>query len=442
MGACKKDWLDAKSNKALVVPTTIEDMQALLDNDGKMLQNQICLSEIGSDDCFLPYESWTALPAGSEKAVYTWDKDIYAGFPGTDWINVYGKIFIANVALDGINKIVPNSGNSAVWRSVKGIALFHRAFNHFDLSNHFAVPYNTATASSDLGIPLRLSGDINEKIERKSNQVVYDQIVNDLKLAANLLPAANNYPTRPTKASAYGLLAHCYLNMHDYDNALLYADSSLQINNTLIDYNTISPTTSTPFPQLNKETLFFSISRAPSNLRPTYLAVDQSLYDSYGNNDLRKVLFFTQTNGYIRIKGTYNGTAAAPFGGLAIDEMYLIKAECLARKGVAADALKVLNDLLRTRWKSGVYPEYSTANSEEALRIILTERRKELVFRGIRWQDLRRLNTDARFQTTLQRNLNGQLYTLKPNHPNYTLPIPDAEIELSRIQQNPRTQPN
>jgi hypothetical protein len=56
----------------------------------------------------------------------------------------------------------------------------------------------------------------------------------------------------------------------------------------------------------------------------------------------------------------------------------------------------------------------------------------------LRWIDLRRLNTDSRYAVTLTRNLNNQIYTLPPNDQRYVLPIPDLEIKLSGIEQNPR----
>ena len=56
----------------------------------------------------------------------------------------------------------------------------------------------------------------------------------------------------------------------------------------------------------------------------------------------------------------------------------------------------------------------------------------------MRWEDLRRLNKEPRFATTLQRVSKGTTYTLAPNDPKYTFPIPDIEITLSGIPQNPR----
>jgi len=70
---------------------------------------------------------------------------------------------------------------------------------------------------------------------------------------------------------------------------------------------------------------------------------------------------------------------------------------------------------------------------------ILAERRKELVMRGTRWSDLRRLNKEARFQKTIQRtSADGQVYVLQPNSNLYTWQIPQRDIILSSIEQNPR----
>jgi hypothetical protein len=77
-------------------------------------------------------------------------------------------------------------------------------------------------------------------------------------------------------------------------------------------------------------------------------------------------------------------------------------------------------------------------NETKALKIILEERRKELVTRGLRWSDLRRLNMDPRFQVTLERTYNGEIYQLLPDDKRYTFPIPQDEIDRSGLEQNDR----
>src|SRR5690606_21692174 len=110
------------------------------------------------------------------------------------------------------------------------------------------------------------------------------------------------------------------------------------------------------------------------------------------------------------------------FSGIATDEIYLIKAECLARLGQGQAALDVLNELMINRWKESEFQPLNEEGAENVLRLILEERRKELVFRGLRWSDLRRLNKDQRFRKTLIREIDGKQHELPPNDPRYVYP--------------------
>ena len=118
--------------------------------------------------------------------------------------------------------------------------------------------------------------------------------------------------------------------------------------------------------------------------------------------------------------------------------MFLIAAECAARNGDVDKSLTFLNTLLETRWQAGTFVPFEAPDAESALGLILEERRKELIFRGIRWSDLRRLNRDPRFAKPIQRNIEGESITLEANSSNYLLPIPPLEIQISGIAQNPR----
>jgi len=78
------------------------------------------------------------------------------------------------------------------------------------------------------------------------------------------------------------------------------------------------------------------------------------------------------------------------------------------------------------------------SNHAAALEVILRERRKELIFRGLRWYDLKRLNLSAATSTTLSRTVAGQTYSLLPNSNAYVFPIPLDVIERGGLEQNPR----
>jgi hypothetical protein len=292
-----------------------------------------------------------------------------------------------------------------------------------------------------MGIPLKLSADIDEPVFRASVAATYDRILNDLHAAAQLLPLTSAYKTRPNRIAAWGLLARVYLGMEEYPLAERYADSVLKYHNTLIDYNTISTTAANPFTIFNAEVIFHSRGGAASSLTQARAKIDSNLYQSYATNDLRKAAYYKSNgNGSYSFKGSYEGSSTGNswFNGLATDEIMLIRAECRARAGNTNGALSDLNTLMQKRWKSGMFVPITAANADDALGKILVERRKELVMRYLRWSDLRRLNKDPRYAVTLKRNLNGTIVELKPNDPRYVLLIPEPVIRISGIPQNPR----
>ena len=89
------------------------------------------------------------------------------------------------------------------------------------------------------------------------------------------------------------------------------------------------------------------------------------------------------------------------------------------------------------RWKAGTFNPFVLTDATETLRIILEERRKELLYRTLRWSDLRRLNKEANFADTIYRKINGQKYQLLPGSQRYTFQIDRQAINISGIQQNP-----
>ena len=446
--SCKKSWLDAKSDKSLLVPTSLEDMQSLLYNTTYFNTNQPSLGELSSDDYYILYNKWQTLATATQQNAYLWAQDIYVGGTGFDWNYGYSSVFYSNNILDGLSKIPIDNANQTTWNKIQSSVLFFRSVAFFNLAQLFAKPYTSNTASLDLGIPLKLSSDINERVSRASVQQTYDRIISDIILA---IPGLPNSPqvnaTQPSKPAAYAMLARVYLSMEKYDKALLYADSCLQIYSTLIDYNNyLPPATPFSFPLYQPEQIIYGegygYTSIFSNSSPTWV-VDSTLFQSYSANDLRRSLFFVSVNGFIAFKGSYT-RSVRPYTGIATDEVYLIRAECNARLGNTANAMADLNTLLRKRWKKdpitglSLYVDQTATDANDALSKILIERRKELIHRGLRWTDLRRLNKDPRFAITLTRILNGQTYTLSPNDPKYVLPIPDDEINLTGIQQNPR----
>lgn len=438
--SCKKE-LDTKPSKSLEVPSTVNDLQALLDNIYIMNNLPPGFDEASADDYYLQDPAFEALVSFQRNA-YLWQSKgtDFADFPN-DWANIYNPVYYANVALDYIGSIAVTPNNQADWNNVKGSALFFRSLSFLRAAWIYSKAYDPATDAQDYGIVLRLTSDFNIQSARASLKETYDQIINDLKEAVPLLPDRPKQVTRPSKASAYALLARTFLSMRNYPQAGLYADSSLQLYNTLIDYNTISPGSSRPFQRFNSEVLFqiaMSIFQF-TNIYPRIALVDSVLYQSYADDDIRKTAFFrlyAEPDQY-NFKGSYDGSPNTLFMGIATDEVYLMRAECYARGGDIADAMADLNTLIETRWSNtSTYIPFSAATAADALALVLTERRKELIFRDLRWMDLKRFNKDGA-NITLTRNINGVIYTLPPNDNRYALPIPAPIIAQTGMPQNP-----
>src|SRR5690606_15363860 len=118
------------------------------------------------------------------KNAYTWKKDIYiASDQATDWNVPYDRIYNANVILEGLEKI--DNARELKKNTIKGEALFLRAIALYEVVSLYAGSYDPATATTQLGVPIRTSSDVFEVSSRPTLQKTYDQILADLTEAAN-----------------------------------------------------------------------------------------------------------------------------------------------------------------------------------------------------------------------------------------------------------------
>jgi len=446
LGCNKKEFLDARPNSDIFIPTTLDDCQTLLDNDAIMSVTPV-LGELSADNYYInPSSSFWQLLTTKEHNAYIWASDIYAGEGNViDWNGPYQQVLYANVVLEALLKLKVLPADQQQKNNLEGAARFIRAYAFYNLAQVFAPPYDAAIATEpNKGIPLKLTPNVDEIIKRSTVGETYLQIIADLKQAKDLLltdvPFSNR--NRPSKPAALAMLARVYLSMRQYDQAGLYADSCLRMKNvdTLMDYATKDTNSQRPFDRFNPETLYqskfieTSVLKAGSPTRDCI--VDTLLYRSYATNDLRRLLYYTTVAGNVNLKGSYNQTNFA-FTGLATDEMYLIRAECRARTDDITGALKDVNALLVKRFKPGTFIPYTASTTDQALALVLAERRKELAFRGLRWTDLRRFNLEGRGYT-LQRKIDNQVFTLTVNSPLYVLPIPPDVLAFNGIPDNNR----
>lgn len=440
LSSCMKEFLDIKSDRSQAVPTRLKDFSAMLDNNVMNNYSSHMLGEIGSDDYFLTFDRWNLLTVPAQKNGYVWAEDVYEDQPTEDWGRAYEKILYANLVLEGLDKLDVREVDGGEFKRVKGSALFFRGQTFFNLSQLFCEQYTPQSAATSLGLPLKKSSNINEKLQRSTLQETYDQIIVDLGQAVELLPVDGVVNTRPTKAAANTMLAKVYLQMGLFEQALDHANKALSDRSELIDYNSLNADSRTPFPRYgagNVEVILAGAINMASTFSTAMLNIDSNLFDSYNENDLRKKIYFYENNGMITYKGSFDGTIIF-FTGLSTSELLLIRAECNARLGHNEQAKEDMDRLLEHRFMNGTYERFEADSPNDLIAKILIERRKELIYRGVRWHDLKRLNQERIYTKELKRNLNGTIYELPLGDPRWVWQIPPDVLAIGQITPNPR----
>lgn len=459
--SCGKGYLEKKSDKSIYVPTTLEDFRALFSNRNLLDGTSTELGTMGADEYYLQDANWKSIPIYDiyKKNSYIWADDLYDGRQVDDWDRAYMNILYANLILYYVDK-VDKTKNPWLFNHVKGGAYFFRGYRYYQLAQTFCKQYDATTAEQDLGLPLRIEYDPEVLAPRSNLKQVYDRIIADLTNATELLDDKDEIAFyEPGRAAAHFMLAKTYLQMGNYEKVIAHTNKVLEKHHKLLDYNTLNTSLPIPFPtlldvsrdrSLNPEIIFQRVMHGPNSgasqllFHPSRAEIDTNLLNSYAANDLRKAAFFgpfASNPSRTVFKGFYTGVstvAAAFFAGIATDEAYLMRAEAYARVNETTLAMQDINFLAKHRYDEASFTPFIANTPEDALDLAIAEKRKELVFRGNRWEDLRRLNKEPQYATTLVREVDGNSYELKPGSLKWVWPLPDSEIMLTGMPQNPR----
>jgi starch-binding outer membrane protein, SusD/RagB family len=354
------------------------------------------------------------------------------------WAKGYYHIYHANAILENIAKSTNLSDK--VKNQVMGEAKFIRAFMHFYLVNLFGP------------IPLVTSADYrtNAAIMRSDTSIVFQQIVDDLKDAQNLL--IPEYPTsekvRVNKWAATALLARVYLYKKDWSLAEGAADEV--INSGVYDL----ATTSTVFVPNSPEAIlqFMPPVSSPLNtaegfafvpffatMIPGFILTDD-LLASFEPDDARKTSW-TKTSTVNNQTYTYPykykialgapGVSKAEYSMvLRLTEQYLVRAEARAQQGKVTGSNSAETDINIIRNRAALLP-VGVLSQSDAFDAIEKERRIEFFTEwGHRWFDLKRWGK-ASSVLSVKKGSNWQ-----PTDILY--PIPQSEILTnSSLTQNP-----
>jgi hypothetical protein len=228
---CKMDYYpsDEQSSDVLLEesPSTIMDgCYSLLKDEIEYLGwpsgNTYCrhyfqMAEFPSDNICLSGKSTDPL---FQATTYTMTDNLQN--VGTLWMVGYKIIYMANALIASLDETDDKN------RQVMGEAYFMRALIHLNMVTLYAKPYKLAKSTNNLGVPLRT--DINStEIKRDPVTEVYDQIVADLKKAAELMEKGQERGNAgyASHDAALGLLSRVYLYMEEYDKCIAVVNEAL-----------------------------------------------------------------------------------------------------------------------------------------------------------------------------------------------------------------------
>ncbi|MDP3198930.1 MAG: RagB/SusD family nutrient uptake outer membrane protein [Algoriphagus sp.] len=416
-------FLEEKPVKSILVPSTVEDIRAILDNYTTLNSNSLA-SFILSDDWVTSSANWEALNPWEQNA-YLWHKEIFQPQErSVDYNRLHRKIFFANNCLDILEGLENQSTHVA---QLKGEALFVRSLAMIQLGQLF-LPHFESSEAEIIKIPIRFSAVVTGPSQLMGINGLFQRAEQDLLEARNLLPEKAAFPNRPDKRSAAALLSNVYLYWGKYDLALTMSLEVLDAGIGLMDYKKLNPLSPYPFKLFNEETLYYGVTSSFSVTASSATWINPDLIKRYSTNDLRRSLYFNKdAAGNFLYKGSYLGDFNL-FSGIGISEVLLNGAESAFRLGRATEGQSILIKLIKNRY--GDVNQWIEENKSPDLNTVLEERRKELVFRGSRWSDMKRLAAIGELKLPLIRKIRGSDFFLE-RMDQFSLKLPEIELALN-----------
>lgn len=345
------------------------------------------------------------------------------------WQVYYKTMDAANVFLDIVGEIPESEFLANRKQEMLAEARYMRAMALFDALRYFGQFWDT---SSDLGVIYRTEPvDFTTRNKSRSSvQEVYNQIVEDLDAVIQTGPDLTD-PYYASKTAAKALKAKVLLFMEQYADAASLADEVITDGT-----RNLAPTFSEVFSEgFDSEEMIFmrytdEVTEANGERKQfTYGGSNHAIASDWlrdmMDEDPRVPASYDTTNSVI-LK-VNNAALHYPTYFMRLAEVYLIKAEALARSGAPLADCKEPLETVRSRSSGSPYTSSATTH-EELLDEIFDEIVLELAFEnGSEWF------AAIRF---------GKIMTLKPqvtSSNQYILPIPQREVEANTqlSQQNP-----
>lgn len=447
-GSCKK-YLDVLP-KGKKIPTTFADFEALMRDEytnhrAPITQAVLLLNDRWESQANLNYYVlW--------RPNYMWDESANRlNLNATDesaYYTAYAAISTFNLLtqyVPGVTDATDADKNALIAQAKLG-----RAMHYFILVNYYADTYEASNAASKLSVPLIESAAVDAPYKQVSIQEMYDYIISNVTEALPNLPDKGATIVHGTKGAAYAFLARVYLQMSDYDKALSYANQALAVNSQLFDwvafYNSYKaqidladnyPSLPSPRGHNYVENYIMMHSEYNTNRREWHLRVDRAARFETGDATLlsrwKSRLVGSETYYYAITTGYYNEA------GITTSEVYMIKAECLARRNDLSGAMDALNAVRVKRILPANYIALSAGSTKDAIDYIRRTKANETLFGIVAFGDARRFNKDPQYARTFTKTESGVTVSLKPDSHMWTMPFPLGAVKNSgngTIQQN------
>ncbi|GGH30111.1 RagB/SusD family nutrient uptake outer membrane protein [Sphingobacterium alkalisoli] len=324
-----------------------------------------------------------------------------------------------------IHEVMDSEGGSEEQkRAILAEAKVGRAICHLMFLSDFSVPYNAATAATDLGVPILTTADVtNRNFPRATVQQVYDFMIKDLTEA---LPDLGTLTHRRkfSKLAAEFYLTRIYLYMADFESAKRHVDAAFSekdksnIEVSLYDYNDVLADggdwgadmdfgfgpSNQPLPANNTQIIYniemssFFISSAN-----TFVFSPRTV-ELFDPSDKRLRLYSNQElfGDFVFPRGMRRFPGFSSDIGPSLPDLYLMRAEILARANDLDGARSDLEYLRARRMSDNItVPANVVGDQQELVRFILDERVREFALGGMRWLDMRRLSVDPIYSNTV-----------------------------------------
>lgn len=333
------------------------------------------------------------------------------------WAEAYSTINMANNVIYVIdNNLLSGEDFENVKTQYKGEALFIRAVVHFELLRFWSLPYDVDNPGGNiqLGLPYRtqptLDGFANLAMARNTVEEVYSYVINDLRQAETFLAAANvnESVSRASEMACAAYLARIYFQKGDYTNATDKANKVISsglysLNTDLLEvFQTSGDVASTEsiFQLVNIETdqsngITYSYNPSDGS-NPLFTGID-SLKTLYCSLDGRRTNYIS-INPFADIVFVKKYKPANPEYNVSVirlAEMYLIKAESdILASDITQDTYDSYTAVKKRAYGSNWVDE--TIIQSDLLDSVRMEHRREMIFEGDRYHNLKRMKQPER----------------------------------------------